>query len=55
MIGEILNYAVGSMKINANALQRPESYDSKKADHTTVKRREQLGTSAYDALSEEKN
>lgn len=44
MIGEILNYAVGSMKINANAWQRPESYDSKKADHTTVKRREQLGT-----------
>ena len=32
MIGEILNYTVGSMKINANALQRPQSYDSKKAD-----------------------
>lgn len=48
MIGEILNYAVGSMKINSNALQRPESYDSKKARTT-------WHFSAYDALSEEKN
>lgn len=40
MIGEILNYAIGSLKINANALQRPQSYDSKKADL----QREQLGT-----------